>query len=217
MMAQTLAVPSTSCAESYASGMKRSPFVFAFLVACQNQNASPTPTPTSNPPPTPSMTAPVASSVASAAPSITPPIASASSAAPVAVTTTTTPSFPVLVGHVQGNHYIVDSSAPTCTHDADCALVARVTAQDGFHVNKEYPYKLAMNAAPGVTFLAPGAISSRTTGDFKEDGELAGKMTVRFRAAAGAHPLSGTFKISVCNASSCLMEQSTIAATITAK
>jgi hypothetical protein len=142
--------------------------------------------------------------------------ATATGTAPATATATAAGS------HVDGNHFSIDVAAPAvCGREAECAFTARVTALGDFHVNKEYPYKLKMEDAPGVTFLgkdAAGASTfSKSAGDFALAGEKAGVMTIRYRAAAGAHPVAGTLKLSVCTASACLLEQAKVTATVAAR
>jgi hypothetical protein len=78
-----------------------------------------------------------------------------------------------------------------------------------FHVNKEYPYKFVASAAPGVAYLANGDANtfSRSSGDFHEDSEKVGTMTVRFKpSAAGEARVAGTYKMSICSAEQCQIE-----------
>jgi len=183
-------------------------------------------TPTQEPPsPTPSTSA---SATAAATVTVTA-AATVTASATVTVTATATASAtapgpaPATVGsHVDGNHFTVDVAAPpACAHDAECTFTAKVTAQGEFHVNQEYPYKLKMDDAPGVTFLGKDAQGptnfSKSAGDFSLAGEKVGVMTVRYRAAAGGHPVTGTLKLSVCNASACLLEQAKVTATVAAR
>lgn len=149
--------------------------------------------------------------------------ASATATAPVSATATATGSDTAPAGsHVDGNHFTVDVAAPTaCTLDTECSFAAKVTALGDYHVNKEYPYKLKMEDAPGVTFLgkdAQGAGTfSKAAGDFALAGEKEAVMTVRYRAASGAHPVAGTLKLSVCTAAACLLEQAKVTATVAAR
>lgn len=92
-------------------------------------------------------------------------------------------------------------------------MTLRIAATGDYHVNKEYPYKFTASASPGVTFLGNGDanVFSRAAGDFREDGEKAATMTVRFKpAAAGEAKVTGTYKMSVCSAENCQIEQQTV-------
>ena len=124
--------------------------------------------------------------------------------------------------HVDGNHFTVDVATPAaCAPDTECTIAARVTALGDYHVNKEYPYKLKMEDAAGVTFLGKdpqGASTfSKAAGDFALAGEKEAVMTVRYRAAPGTHPVAGTLKLSVCTAAACLLEQAKVTATVAAR
>ena len=88
-------------------------------------------------------------------------------------------------------------------------MTLRLAAGGEYHVNKEYPYKFVATAAPGVQFLGNGEPNtfSRSSGDFREDGEKAATMTVRFKpTAAGEARVTGTYKMSVCSAENCQVE-----------
>ena len=92
-------------------------------------------------------------------------------------------------------------------------MTLRLAAIGEYHVNKEYPYKFIAAAAPGVQFLgsADANTFSRAAGDFREDGEKAATLTVRFKpTATGEARVSGTYKMSVCSAENCQIETPTI-------
>lgn len=184
----------------------------AVMVACH--------TPTQEPPsPTPSASPPASAASVAATASAT---VTATATATASVTAAPGPAPATVGSHVDGNHFTVDVAAPpACTHDAECTFTTKVTAQGEFHVNQEYPYKLKMDDAPGVTFLGKDAQGpttfSKSAGDFSLAGEKVGVMTVRYRAAAGGHPVTGTLKLSVCNASACLLEQAKVTATVAAR
>ncbi|MDB4935841.1 MAG: hypothetical protein JWP87_2813 [Labilithrix sp.] len=118
---------------------------------------------------------------------------------------------------VAGKNFTLDVSSPGCRVDTPCTLTLRLAATGDYHVNKEYPYKFTATATPGVTFLGSGPdphanTFSRASGDFREDGEKAATMTVRFKAsAAGEARVSGTYKMSVCSAENCQIETQTVA------
>jgi hypothetical protein len=82
-----------------------------------------------------------------------------------------------------------------------------------FHVNKEYPYKFIGAPAGGVSFLGKNDanIFGRTTGDFVEQGEKKATLTVRFKAAsAGEAHVTGKYKLSVCSAAQCQIEEQAV-------
>jgi hypothetical protein len=112
--------------------------------------------------------------------------------------------------HVAGKNYALDLATPGCKADTECAVTIKLATAGDWHVNKEYPYKFIATAAPNMTFLGKGDATtfSRGNGDFAEQGEKVGVMTVRFKpASAGEAHVAGTYKFSVCSADQCQIEQ----------
>lgn len=119
--------------------------------------------------------------------------------------------------HVGGKNFSIDLTSPGCKAGTDCAVTIKLVTAGDFHVNKEYPYKFVANASPNVTFLGKSDPSTftRAAGDFVEQGEKTGTMTVRFKAAApGDAPVTGTYKFSVCSAEQCQIEQEKLDLTV---
>lgn len=118
---------------------------------------------------------------------------------------------------IDGQNFSLDLASAGCKAGADCTMSIKLTAAAEYHVNKEYPYKLTANAAPGVTFLGkkdPNTFS-KASGDLVEDGEKSATMTVRFKpAAAGEAKVAGTYKMSVCSADQCQIEVQPIALSV---
>lgn len=115
---------------------------------------------------------------------------------------------------IDGQNFSLDVAAAGCKAGSDCTLTIKLTAAADYHVNKEYPYKLTASATPGVTFLGKKDANtfSKESGDFVEEGEKSGTMTVRFKpAAAGQAKVAGTYKMSVCSADQCQIEAQPIA------
>lgn len=115
--------------------------------------------------------------------------------------------------HLSGKNFVLDAASPGCRVDTPCTMTLRLAAAGDYHVNKEYPYKFVAAAAPGVQFLGNGDANtfSRAAGDFREDGEKAATLTVRFKpTAAGEAHVSGTYKMSVCSAENCQIETPTV-------
>lgn len=114
---------------------------------------------------------------------------------------------------VAGKNFALELASPGCRANEECAMTIKLVAGTGYHVNKEYPYKFLATAAPGVTFLGKGEATtfSKATGDFHEEGETAATMTVRFKTASpGEAKVAGTYKLSVCSADQCQIEQQPI-------
>ncbi|MDB4944198.1 MAG: hypothetical protein JWP97_3732, partial [Labilithrix sp.] len=118
---------------------------------------------------------------------------------------------------ITGKNFVLDVASPGCRASETCAVTLRVSTTGEFHVNKEYPYKFTASAVPEVTFLGSGDanVFSRASGDFREDGEKTGTMTVRFKAAkAGEAKVAGTYKMSVCSADQCQIEAQAVALSV---
>jgi hypothetical protein len=119
-----------------------------------------------------------------------------------------------------GSNFFLDSSpAGDCAAGATCSLTIKLVATGEFHINEDYPYKFKADDAPGVEFLGADAagkgVFSKAAGDWKKKDEKSGVMTVAFRAAdKGAKTLGGTFKLSVCSAQTCQLEQQQVQATV---
>jgi hypothetical protein len=115
--------------------------------------------------------------------------------------------------HVTGKNFELDLASPGCSVGQECAMTIKLVATGDYHVNKEYPYKFTAKALPDVAFLGKGdaTIFTRAAGDYVEQGEKVGTMTVRFKPARhGDAKVAGTFKLSVCSADQCLIEQEAV-------
>lgn len=122
----------------------------------------------------------------------------------------------------KGNNFVINSAVGSCNANAECKVDLKLEAQNGFHVNKEYPYKFKANAASGVTFLGKDSAGAETfskaAGDFTLDAgnEKLGTMSIKFKSAnKGAVSISGVFKLSVCSAQNCQMETANITVPVT--
>jgi hypothetical protein len=112
--------------------------------------------------------------------------------------------------HIEGKNFTLDLSSDGCKAGEDCAVRIKLVATGEYHVNKEYPYKFIATPSPGVTFLGKGDPNTftRAAGDYVEQGEKLGTMTVRFKAAsAGEAKIAGKYKLSVCSDEQCLIEE----------
>jgi hypothetical protein len=115
--------------------------------------------------------------------------------------------------HIDGKNFTLDLSSDGCKAGDDCAVTIKLAATGGYHVNKEYPYKFIATPSPGVTFLGKSDPNtfSRAAGDYVEQGEKLGTMTVRFKAASpGEARIAGKYKLSVCSDEQCLIEEARI-------
>jgi hypothetical protein len=109
-----------------------------------------------------------------------------------------------------GNNFALDATSPGCKAAEECSVTLKLTPTGEFHVNKEYPYKFLATPAAGVSYLGKSDANSfgKQWGDYVEQGEKLGLLTVRFKAAAaGEARVTGKYKLSVCSAAQCLIEE----------
>ncbi len=131
------------------------------------------------------------------------------------------PAQPADCGHSAcGSNFFLDvAPVGDCAVGATCNVTIKLVATGDFHINEDYPYKLKADDAPGVEFLgadpAGKSTFSKAAGDWKKRDEKSGAMTVAFRAAdKGSKSVGGTFKLSVCSAQTCQLEQQPVQATV---
>lgn len=114
---------------------------------------------------------------------------------------------------------------PPADAKANSEAVVKVSVKpgDAYKVNTEFPTKLTLENAQGVTiakaeFKAGGHDKAKGDADVFDEKELvfAVKMTP---AAAGSYTVNGTFKFAVCDkaGSTCLAKKETIAIQLAAK
>jgi hypothetical protein len=121
---------------------------------------------------------------------------------------------------VQEKSFSLELASPGCRATEECVLTIKLTAAADYHVNKEYPYKFVPTAAPGIMYLAKNDTNTftRASGDFVEQGEKIGTMTVRFKVAApGDARVAGKYKLSVCSADQCQIEEEMLDLTVAVK
>jgi hypothetical protein len=119
-----------------------------------------------------------------------------------------------------GSNFFLDvAPVADCAVGATCNVTIKLVATGDFHINEDYPYKLKADDTPGIEFLgadpAGKSTFSKAAGDWKKRDEKSGAMTVAFRAAdKGSKSVGGTFKLSVCSAQTCQLEQQPVQATV---
>jgi hypothetical protein len=124
-------------------------------------------------------------------------------------------------GHTAcGSNFFLDA-APSgdCAVGATCSVIIKLVATGEFHINDEYPYKFKADDAPGLVFLGADAagknVFSKVASDWQKKDEKSGEMKIAFRAAdKGDKSVGGTFKLSVCSAQACELEQQPVQATV---
>jgi hypothetical protein len=206
----------------------RKELIFVVLVACTKDAAPaaatkelavdaalPLPVPQAGVPSVPSVaTVPSASSVPAVASGRAVP--SGRPAVPVAPVPSDKVVLQPASAKVTGNHFAVDVASAGCVVGSECAVTVRLEATGGYHINKEYPYKLALSPTPNVEFLGrdPGGVStfSKSAGDFVIAEEHVATMTARLKPSAkGTASITGIYKMSVCSDANCQIEQTKIA------
>jgi hypothetical protein len=131
---------------------------------------------------------------------------------------------PADCGHTAcGSNFFLDAApAGDCAPGAKCAVSVKLVATGDYHINEDYPYKLRADDTPGVEFLGSDGAGKNTfskgASDWKKNDEKSGVMTVAFRATdKGDKTIGGTFKLSVCSAQNCQLEQQQVKATVSVK
>jgi hypothetical protein len=124
-------------------------------------------------------------------------------------------------GHTAcGSNFFLDAApGGECVVGATCTVAVKLVATGEFHINDEYPYKLKADDAPGVEFLGADAagknVFTKASNDWQKKDEKSGVMTIAFRASdKGSKVVGGTFKLSVCSAQNCQLEQQHVQAAV---
>jgi len=127
-------------------------------------------------------------------------------------------------GHAAcGSNFFVDVvPGPDCIAGDTCSVGFALVATGQYHINDEYPYKLKADDAPGIEFLGADTagknVFSKASSDWRKRDEKSGVITLSYRAAdKGARTVGGTFKLSVCSADNCQLEQQHVKATVAVK
>jgi hypothetical protein len=120
-------------------------------------------------------------------------------------------------GHAScGSNFFIDTQVPAdCASGANCSVALTLVATGDFHINDEYPYKFRADDAPHVAFQgtdpAGANVFSKTASNWQKVGPQKGTMNVVFQSAdKGEKNISGVFKLSVCSAHNCQLEQATL-------
>ncbi len=202
--------PASATATTAASSPSASPSLGAVVDAgVPSTPASAAAAPSAAPSPSPIASAPASAAARPASKGSDAPAPASASAAAVVLKPASK--------KVSGKNFSLDLATPGCKAGTECTMTIKLVTAGDWHVNKEYPYKFVATAAPNVTFLGKGDATAftRANGDFVEQGEKSGLMTVRFTpAAAGDTSVAGTYKFSVCSAEQCQIEQEKLDLTV---
>jgi hypothetical protein len=116
---------------------------------------------------------------------------------------------------VEADPYLVEiSEGGPYKVGATGSVKVSLTAKAGFHINDQYPYRFkASPPAAGVSYPKP--VLERADGKFEE------KTAVFSLPFVATHPgqfaVGGVLNLSVCNASSCIVQKAPLDVTITVK
>jgi hypothetical protein len=150
--------------------------------------------------------------------------AGAANSAPATSVMVATPGAGGCTAHaVCGDDFFIDAVPPEdCAVGSVCNVTFKLVATGNFHVNDEYPYRFKAAEVAGVAFAGTDAagknVFSKPAGDWRKVDEKGGAMTVKFTPAdKGNKTIGGTFKLSVCSAATCLLEQREVSAVVAAK
>lgn len=120
-------------------------------------------------------------------------------------------------GHTScGSNFFIDAAQSSdCAPGANCAIAISLVATGEFHINDDYPYKFRADDAPHLTFQgtdpAGPNVFSKLGSNWHKMGPQKGTMSVVFQSAEkGTRNVSGTFKLSVCSAHNCQLEQTSL-------
>jgi len=125
-------------------------------------------------------------------------------------------SVTIAKAHLDGKHYTLDARSPgNVSVGGHAEFEIALVAQDGYHINEEFPYKLKTNAEPAavVSFDAPELLRSQGTYTKTE-----ARFRARFSGAqAGAAKVGGTLALSVCTKKECVIDRIQIDVPVTVR
>jgi hypothetical protein len=118
--------------------------------------------------------------------------------------------------------FYLDAAGPqSCAVGSICTVDLQLVAKGEFHVNDQYPYRFSAEEGPGVRLEGKDPtgknVFSKPAGDWEKTDAKRGVMKVRFTPLEkGSKTIAGTFKLSVCSAETCLLEQRRVSASVVA-
>ncbi len=101
--------------------------------------------------------------------------------------------------------------APSADKPASAELT--LEARGGYHVNQDYPIKVDVRGAPGLTLTKASLVRADATQFSEEKAAFA----VPFAAAAGTYDLTATVDFAVCTKETCVPDQRTVALALQVK
>ncbi len=105
---------------------------------------------------------------------------------------------------IPGKNFHVDAAPATaCAGGGACRVLADLTSLGDYKVNKDYPFRFIPDAA------SRAVVDGEAT--FALTGTHSGRLTVPVKAGAATGQVTGTFKLSVCSADVCQVEDLALA------
>jgi hypothetical protein len=101
--------------------------------------------------------------------------------------------------------------APAADQPGNAQLT--LEARGGYHVNQDYPIRVDVKGAPGLTLEK----SSLGRNDAKEFSEEKASFAVPFKAPGGSYDLTATIDFAVCTKETCVPDQRTVALAVQVK
>ena len=110
--------------------------------------------------------------------------------------------------------YALKVDAPPAKKGQKAVAKIKITPGAGYHINKEYPTKLALHPPAGVTIDKP-QLGAKDAAKWEEKG---GEFDVSYTAAhPGKQMVTGELKFAVCSANSCNPQSSAVSFEIDVK
>lgn len=117
---------------------------------------------------------------------------------------------------IKGKNYKVNVTAGACKAGGECTATVKLDIENGYHVNEEYPYKIAVNDGEGVKYTKKAF--GKQSGDFKKANEHSASIEIKFTPEkAGKATVAGTFKLAVCSDKDCQTATEAISLPVTVK
>lgn len=110
--------------------------------------------------------------------------------------------------------YALKVDAPPAKKGQKAVAKIKITPGAGYHINKEYPTKLALHAPPGVT-IEKAQLGAKDAAKWEEKG---GEFDVAYTATKpGKQVVTGDLKFAVCSPTSCNPQSSKVSFEIDVK
>ncbi len=121
-------------------------------------------------------------------------------------------AYPASTKLETANYLVEITAAGPVKVGAEGTAKVTLTTKGEYHINAQYPYRFKA-AAAGAGLTYPKPVLQRADGQFEEKRAI---FTLPFVVSqAGRFTVGGTFHMSVCSASSCLVEKAPLDVSVT--